>query len=108
METVFLRSGGLGIVRLNRPQVLNALGPSQFPAIHAQLRAWGSDSSVGAVIIEGSGQAFCAGGDIKAVWQARNQGNHDANRALFAARISSGSRAALGSIDIGEGDVRRR
>ena len=85
METVFLRSGGLGIVRLNRPQVLNALGPSQFPAIHAQLRAWGSDSSVGAVIIEGSGQAFCIGGDIKAVWQARNQGNHDANRALFAA-----------------------
>lgn len=86
METEFVRVGALGVVRLNRPQVLNALGPGQFPAIARQLRAWADDPAVGAVVLEGAGgRAFCAGGDIKVVWEGRRRGDHAGNRALFRA-----------------------
>lgn len=84
MDTEFHRDGALGVVRLNRPQVLNALGPGQFPEILAQLRAWRDDDGIGAVLLVGSGdRAFCAGGDIKAVWEARNRGEDGFSRQLF-------------------------
>ena len=84
MDTEFFHESGLGVIRLNRPAVLNALGPAQFPVIHDQLRAWAEDASVGAVMIEGAGgRAFCAGGDIKAVWNARQRGDLAANHMLF-------------------------
>lgn len=84
METEFSRQGRLGVVRLNRPQVLNALAPGQFSAIHGQLAAWAADNSVGAVLLEGAGdRAFCAGGDIRAVWDAYARRDHAFNRRLF-------------------------
>lgn len=84
METEFFRHGAMAIIRLNRPHVLNALGPAQFQAIHAQLAVWMADDAVGAIVLEGAaGRAFCAGGDIRAVWDGRARGDHDGNRRLF-------------------------
>lgn len=84
MDTEVSRLGRLGIVRLNRPHVLNALAPAQFSVIHRQLAAWAADDSVGAVLFEGAGdRAFCAGGDIRAVWDARARGEHSFNDHLF-------------------------
>lgn len=84
MDTEISRMGRLGVVRLNRPHVLNALAPAQFSAIHRQLAAWAMDDSVCAVLLEGAGdRAFCAGGDIRAVWDARARGDDAVNRDLF-------------------------
>ncbi|MBX9635737.1 MAG: enoyl-CoA hydratase/isomerase family protein, partial [Magnetospirillum sp.] len=84
METECLRQGRLGVVRLNRPHALNALAPSQFLTIHRQLAAWAADDQIGAVLLEGAGdRAFCAGGDIRAVWDARGRGDDALNRQLF-------------------------
>jgi enoyl-CoA hydratase len=45
-------------------------------AIHPQLVAWSSDEGVRAVVIEGEGErAFCAGGDVRAVWEAGKAGH---------------------------------
>lgn len=89
MDTEFFRHGALGVIRLNRPQVLNALGPEQFPAIHRQLAEWAADEGIGAVVVEGAGdRAFCAGGDIRAVWDGRARGDHAGNRALFRAEYT--------------------
>lgn len=86
LETEFIRRGALGVIRLNRPQVLNALGPAQFPALHRQLAEWADDPRIGAVMVESAGgRAFSAGGDIRAVWEFRRRGEHGANRALFRA-----------------------
>lgn len=86
MQTEFFRRGALGVIRLNRPQVLNALGPEQFPALHRQLTEWAEDERIGAVVVEGAGErAFSAGGDIRAVWDQRQRGEHKASRALFRA-----------------------
>lgn len=84
MDTEFFVRGALATIRLNRPMVLNALGPEQFPAILRQLAAWKDDPAVGAIVVEGAGdRAFCAGGDIRAVWENRQRGNDAGNRALF-------------------------
>lgn len=89
MDTEFFVQGALATIRLNRPMVLNALGPEQFPAIHRHLAAWRDDPAVGAVVVEGAGgRAFCAGGDIRAVWENRRRGDHASNRALFRAEYT--------------------
>lgn len=63
------KSGKLAVVTLNRPQVLNALSDSMFTALYEQLQIWATDPSIGAVLIRGAGEkAFCAGGDLKQVY----------------------------------------
>lgn len=92
-ETLFAQGDGLATITLNRPQVLNALSPGQFGTLAAQLGEWATDDSVGAVLIEGAGErAFCAGGDIRAVWDARLRGDDAFNRRLFAEEYALDSR----------------
>ena len=70
-EILFERLGALGRIVLNRPKALNALTLAQVHALHPQLEAWAADPSVAAVAIEGAGEkAFCAGGDIRALFEA--------------------------------------
>lgn len=69
-DVLFRRSGRLGIATLNRPDVLNALTPAMCHALHAQILAWITDPDVEAILIEGAGRAFSAGGDVVAVRQA--------------------------------------
>jgi enoyl-CoA hydratase len=85
-ETLFEQRGRLGIITLNRPKALNALSPSQFGALDTRLADWAGDPKVTVVMIEGAGErAFCAGGDIKAVWDGRRNGEEAGNRELFRA-----------------------
>ena len=52
---------------LNRPEKMNALGPELLTLSIAKLKEWGRDPEVGAVVVTGSGRAFCAGGDVSAM-----------------------------------------
>lgn len=71
-------SGALGRIELKRPKALNALTLAQIHAIDPQLRAWAEDPRVTAVLISGEGhKAFCAGGDIRALYDAGQR--HDAD-----------------------------
>lgn len=67
----FAVEGGVGIVSLNRPRALNALTLEMIRAFDPQLAAWETDPAVKAVLIRGEGgKAFCAGGDVRAVWKS--------------------------------------
>jgi 2-(1,2-epoxy-1,2-dihydrophenyl)acetyl-CoA isomerase len=55
---------------LNRPEKMNALGPELLSNSIATLKDWGRDPEIGAVVVTGSGRAFCAGGDVSAMAQA--------------------------------------
>ena len=69
-EILFERRGGVGFVLLNRPGALNALGLSLIEACDARLKAWATDPAVEAVVVRGAGErAFCAGGDLRSIWQ---------------------------------------
>ncbi|MBT4880025.1 MAG: enoyl-CoA hydratase/isomerase family protein [Alphaproteobacteria bacterium] len=62
----------IGWITLNRPQALNALSMEMFQTIYQLLREWEPNPDVHAVVIQGAGdKAFCAGGDVKAVYDAK-------------------------------------
>lgn len=77
-EVVFGREGALGTIVLNRPKALNALNLDMVLALAPQLAAWRADDSVGGILIKGAGErAFCAGGDIRALYDSgRGDGNY--------------------------------
>ena len=55
----------VALITLNRPQARNALSDHLTPALRIQIKECGQDPAVGALLITGAGNAFCAGGDIK-------------------------------------------
>jgi enoyl-CoA hydratase len=71
-EILLERRGGLGIVTLNRPKALNTLSLGMYRIFDPQLVSWSGDPSVSAVLVQGAGgRAFCAGGDVRAIYDAR-------------------------------------
>jgi enoyl-CoA hydratase len=57
--------GRVGLIRLNRPQALNALCDELMDELGAQLLAFDADPAIGAIVLTGSERAFAAGADIK-------------------------------------------
>jgi len=57
--------GHVGLIRLNRPQALNALCDQLMEELGAQLLAFDAEPGIGAVVLTGSDKAFAAGADIK-------------------------------------------
>ncbi len=67
--------GSLRRLTLNRPQALNAITLDMVATMTARMRDWAEDPAVGAVLIDGAGErAFCAGGDIRALYDAAKSG----------------------------------
>ncbi len=58
---------GVATITLNRPEARNALGEELTPALRRMIKQAGEDPEVGAVLITGAGNAFCAGGDVKSM-----------------------------------------
>ncbi|WP_119388726.1 enoyl-CoA hydratase [Taklimakanibacter lacteus] len=55
----------VGLIRLNRPQALNALNAALIRELGEALTAFDGDPKIGAIVITGSEKAFAAGADIK-------------------------------------------
>jgi enoyl-CoA hydratase/carnithine racemase len=74
----------VGEVLLQRPEELNGLSLPMIEAIDAQLRDWAADPNVTGVTIRGAGgEAFCAGIDQRALYQAITVGDRDYGRVFF-------------------------
>lgn len=64
-ETVLLsHEGSVAVVTLNRPEKLNAWTATMRTRLVALLRQVAEDPEVTAVVLTGSGRAFCAGQDL--------------------------------------------
>lgn len=84
-EILFSTRGQLGVITLNRPDKLNALNWEMIKCMTHQLKAWENDDSVKAVLVKGEGdKAFCAGGDVKALYYAKKEGNDDEFARFYA------------------------
>lgn len=69
---LFNRSGGAVTAALNRPKALNSLNTDMVRAPGREVGTWAADSRVAVVVLKGvGGKAFCAGGDIKTLWDGR-------------------------------------
>jgi crotonobetainyl-CoA hydratase len=68
---------GVAIITLNRPKALNAVNADLSTAVGEGLEAAAADPDVRAVVVTGTGRAFCAGADLKEVAQQRSIAAHD-------------------------------
>ena len=59
------KHGRVGLIRLNRPQALNALSGALIEDLDAALAAFEADPEIGAMVLTGSEKAFAAGADVK-------------------------------------------
>jgi len=59
------RHDRVGLIRLNRPQALNALNSQLIGELNSALDAFEADAGIGCVVLTGSEKAFAAGADIK-------------------------------------------
>ncbi len=65
----------VAVVTINRPRAMNAVNAAVSTGIGQALESADSDPDVRAVVITGSGDAFCAGADLKAL--GRGEAVHD-------------------------------
>ncbi|MFV0474618.1 MAG: enoyl-CoA hydratase [Pikeienuella sp.] len=65
-ETVIAeQKGRVGVLRLNRPEALNALNTQVLTEILEKATAFDADRGIGCMVLTGSEKAFAAGADIK-------------------------------------------
>ena len=64
-EVIVEQRGRVGIVTLNAPQRLNALGQPLDSEMREAIEAFNEDAGVGAIVLTGAGRGFCAGADIR-------------------------------------------
>jgi enoyl-CoA hydratase len=65
-QTIIVETRGrVGLIRFNRPQVLNALSLALKDELLAAAEAFDADAGIGCILMTGSDKAFAAGADIK-------------------------------------------
>jgi len=65
-QTIIVETRGrVGVIRMNRPQALNALNAELNGELLAAAEAFDADAGIGCILITGSEKAFAAGADIK-------------------------------------------
>lgn len=63
---------GVGVIRMNRPEVRNAFNETMIAELTQAFRAADADPGVRAVLLAGQGPAFCAGADLN--WMKKMSG----------------------------------
>ncbi|MCO5582102.1 hypothetical protein L7F22_035992 [Adiantum nelumboides] len=72
IEVTLVEQGTVGLIVLNRPEVLNALSEDLMHELVDVLKVLDSTQTVGAMVITGKGKAFAAGADIKELKEKKN------------------------------------
>ena len=90
MNVRFDREGAVAVLKLDRPERLNAMADPMWDALYEHLGKIAADDAIRAVILTGAGRAFCSGGDITGMAQsdivsgrARSQRRHRTVQALY-------------------------
>ncbi len=88
-QLLFDLRDGVGVVTLNRPEVMNAFGGTMREDLLALLQRASADPAVRCIVITGAGTAFCAGGDIASMaeLQARNDAAPVTERMRIGAEV---------------------
>ena len=91
---VVTSDGAVATITLNRPEVYNATNGELAAALAAAVRACTGDPAVRVIVLTGTGRGFCAGGDMKAAWEAVSSGRDP--RPFFAEVTGNLHAAVLG------------
>ena len=66
-DVLYRKENGIATITLNRPDKMNALIPEVVSGIYRTMEDAAANEEVRVIIITGTGQAFCSGGDVKAM-----------------------------------------
>ena len=85
MSDISIRvQGKAGRITLQRPDALNALTYDMVLQIETALDTWADDADVKLVVIDAEGErAFCAGGDIQAMYDSASKGDFEYGRRFW-------------------------
>lgn len=73
-----------GVITLNRPQALNALSYDMIAAMEEHYPVWSADPHIYGIVVQSSSpRAFCAGGDLKALYEWHRRGEIDTILGLY-------------------------
>jgi enoyl-CoA hydratase/carnithine racemase len=79
----------IGFIELERPKALNALSTGMIRAMHAALDRWREDPDVLAVVVRSQHpRAFCAGGDVRFLYESAQRGEHEVRDVFFTEEYS--------------------
>jgi len=81
--------GRVGVLRLNRPEKLNAWTSTMNAEMVDQITKWNADDSIGAFIMTAEGRAFCAGADMQGFGQRLKTTRSRADETQFSATITN-------------------
>ena len=103
MTILVEKDRGVGVITLNRPEVLNAMNRAMGRDIDEALAAFEDDPEVGAIVITGAGRrAFSAGADIHEMAKLAEQAEAsapDPRRSEYAWHIASCRKPTIGAIN---------
>ncbi|HZM95007.1 MAG TPA: enoyl-CoA hydratase/isomerase family protein [Vicinamibacterales bacterium] len=68
-QILFSRHDAVGLITLNRPEVLNAFADQMREELVDVVRAAAEDTAIRAVVITGAGRGFCAGADVRRMYE---------------------------------------
>ncbi len=102
-DIVVTREEGVGVIRLNRPQVLNALSRNLYKEVNTAVADMEDDPEVKAIIFTGTGdKAFSAGADIHEMARLAEDPNSpppDPERPNYAWHIGACKKPTIGALN---------
>lgn len=85
----------IGIAELDNPSSLNALSYDMLVQLHEALLHWQDDDDVVCVFLHGVGEkAFCAGGDVRSMYQVMDEARHQSDGVTDGGKAKSGQNGA--------------
>ena len=85
-EIEFIRQNGIAIIKFNRPEVMNCVGPTTHSELISVWQEFKTNDALKVAIITGAGdRAFCSGGDLKAAMNGELVNFSEAEKQLHRA-----------------------
>lgn len=96
LPLIYEKDGAVARIRFNRPEVLNALDIATAKSFLTACQAIAADTEVRAIVIQGEGRAFMAGGDLAQMRSAPTAVANELIEHMHAAiKLLAGARAPV-------------
>jgi enoyl-CoA hydratase len=101
-----VRNGGVATLTLDRPEVKNCLRIEDYCAVANAFNSLSSDPSIYCIVLTGSGDSFCTGGDLGQIRTSVREGTYQSIAERFAhaamdafSSIESCSKIVIAAVD---------
>ena len=94
-QTEYEVNNGIQLIRLNRPEKLNALTPVMREELIHCFQAADQDDAVRVVVVTGAGRAFCAGADLSGGGSTFDRAQREGREIRLSSHRDGGGQVAL-------------